>query len=453
MRKTASMLMTAVLALGLLAGCGSGSGDSGPQAAGDGGNAGGGSAGKQVTIKVDTWLSEETAHWSKIIPEFNKEYPDIKVDMNILAPHDDSHEAMKKLDLAAASGQQMDVVMINDSAGYSQRVKAGMLAPLDEFLQADDVNYDDEYKASTQINGHYYALPGRFLTWFVMLNKEKLDEAGLPVPTDWTWDDFIAYAKKLTKGEGPSKQYGTYFHNWMQYITLALVNDPNNNLILTPDGKLNIDNDRVRKSLDIINQVENVDKSAPSYADVISQKLAYRNQYFGGKAVMLPTGNWMITEAAGTDALPATFKTVFAPYPKYKKDDPNGQTVATIDYVGVAAHSEHRKEAYQFVRWFSTKGLLASKSMISAWTKADLSQMIDGLLSSAKNPDMVDKASLENVLKTTKAVKILVPPTYESEAEDRYTAEVEKYLLGKQDLETTLKNAEKAVQDVVNANK
>jgi multiple sugar transport system substrate-binding protein len=454
MNKTSRLLVALSLVLSLLAGCSSGN-QSGQNAAVSNGKDAGTSSAKQeqVTLKLYTWLSEDTAHWSKILPEFTKEYPNIKVDVNVLAAHDDSHEAMKKLDLAAASGEEMDIVMINDSSGYAQRVNAGMLMPLDDYLKADGINYDDEYKASTQINGKYYALPGRFLTWFVMLNKQKLDEAGLPVPTDWTWDDFITYAKKLTKGDGPSKQYGTYFHNWMQYITLALVNDPNNNSILTPDGKPNVDNDRVRKSLQIIQKIENEDKSAHSYADVISQKLAYRNEYFGGKAAMIPTGNWMITEAAGTDAVPATFTSVFAPYPKYSSGDKNGLTLATIDYVGVAANSKHKKEAYQFDRWFSTKGLLASGSMVSAWTKADLNQMIDGLLKNGKNPEKVDKASLLNVLNVSTAVKILAPPTYQSEAEARYTSEVEKFLLNKQDLETTIKNAQKAVQDVINSNK
>ncbi|MCZ8515472.1 extracellular solute-binding protein [Paenibacillus filicis] len=447
MKKTSALLLSSAMMVSLLAGCGG-------QPAEEQTNKGAANAG-QVNLKLYTWLSEDTAHWSKILPEFYKEYPNIKVDVNILATKDDAHEAMKKLDLAAASGQEMDVVMLNNSTGYSQRVNAGMLAPLDDYLKADGVTYDSEYKATTQINGKYYALPGRLLTWFVLLNKQKLDEAGLPVPKEWTWDEFMDYSKKLTKGEGPSKLYGTYFHapNWMQYITLANVNNPENNQIVSSDGKVNINTDRIRKSLQIANQVENVDKSAHSYADVISQKLTYRNEYFGGKAAMIPTGNWMITETAGTAAIPAKFVTAFAPYPKYSKDDPNGQTLATIDYVGVAASSKHPKEAYQFTRWFSTKGILAAENMISSWNKADLNKMIDGLLKTGTNPEMVDRTSLEYVMNSAKAVKIVAPPAYIVDAESRYTSEVEKYLLGKQDLETTITNAEKAVTDVVKTNK
>lgn len=446
MKKSGILLVVVLLIMMSLAGCGGNNSGNEAEDAGSPEN-------KQVTLKLSTWLSEDTAHWSEILPEFYKEYPNIKVDVNILAARDDAHEAMKKLDLAAASGQQLDVVMINSASGYAQRVSAGMLAPLDDYMKAEGINYDDEYKATTQINEKYYALPGRYLTWFVMLNKAKLDEAGLPVPTDWTWDDFMDYSRKLTQGEGPSKEYGTYFHTFIQYFTPALINDPVNNLILTENGEVNINNDRIRRSLEIINQLENVDASAPSYANVISQKLAYRTQYFSGKAAMIPTGNWMITEAAGTETTPVDFTTVFAPYPKLSSTDQKGQTLATVDYVGVAASSAHPEEAYQFTRWFSTKGLLASETMVSAWTKADLNQMIDGLLKNGNDPSLVDKESLVNTLSTEKAVKIIAPPTYQAEAEARYVSEVEKYLLGAQDLETTIVNAEKAVQEVVNSNK
>lgn len=45
----------------------------------------------------------------------------------------------------------------------------------------------------------------------VYLNKNAIDEAGLKVPTDWTWDEFQDYAKKLVKGGGTTKRYGAFY--------------------------------------------------------------------------------------------------------------------------------------------------------------------------------------------------------------------------------------------------
>jgi len=450
MKKALYIVMMLVLSFTIVVGCSSNT----PNSQTSNGNKQQGSeeGEKPVTLEFYTWLSEGTARWQEILPEFYKKYPNIRVNVNVLANNDDANEAMKKLDLAAASGQEMDVVMLNNSTGYVQRSKAGMLAPLEDYMTAEGINYDNIYTASTQIEGKYYALPGRLLTWFVMLNKEKLDEANLEIPKEWTWDEFMEYSRVLTKGEGPSKQYGTYLHNWAQYVMLAQVNNPENNTLLSADGlKPNINNDRIRQSLQITNQIQNVDKSAQSYANVISQKLGYRNEYFGGKAAIIPTGNWMITEAAGTDTFPATFTSVFAPYPKANADDENGWTLATIDYLGLAAKSKHPQEAYDFIRWMTTEGLLLGK-MIPAWVDADLDVVIDGLLEGKKSPEMVDKETLKYVLEISKTAGIVSPPSYGSEVQSRYISEIENFLLGQQDLETTITKAEKEIQDIINSN-
>lgn len=75
------------------------------------------------------------------------------------------------------------------------------------------------------------------------------------------------------------------------------------------NGLLNVDSFTVRKSLQIRNQAENIDKSAIPFSEAVSQKLAYRDVYFGKRVAMEATGNWMIGEAGGSDKIPATFKT------------------------------------------------------------------------------------------------------------------------------------------------
>ncbi|MDF2923112.1 MAG: transporter substrate-binding protein [Paenibacillaceae bacterium] len=86
--------------------------------------------------------------------------------------------------LLAASGDQMDVIMYSAAPDYAQRVGAGMLEPLDEYLKMDGLDPKAEFKIDTSVNGKYYALPGKMIEWLVLLNKDKLDQAKLPVPTD-----------------------------------------------------------------------------------------------------------------------------------------------------------------------------------------------------------------------------------------------------------------------------
>ncbi|TBL76023.1 ABC transporter substrate-binding protein [Paenibacillus thalictri] len=437
MKKSFKVIAGVLVASTALAGCGGQATDKGgTQGAAQGGTP---AASGPVTIKIHSWYTKDQMNLDTVVAAFNKKFPDIKVEYVGLSEKGDSNEAAQKLDLAAASGEAMDVIMLSNPPAYAQRVGVGMFAPLDDYLKKDNINYKDEYKADTALNGKYYALPGKVSQWFVLLNKDALDEAKLPVPTEWTWQDYQDYAKKLTKGEGAAKRYGAYFHNWKEFATLALANDPKNNYIVTADGSPNLDNDRERYSLQMRNQMENVDKTAVPYFDVISQKMNYRDVYFGGKAAMLPIGDWMIPETGGSATVTPKFKTVFAPYPKYQAGDENGLTNAGMDYIGIAQSSKNKDAAWKFIRWYSTEGIVEQGRALSGWTKADLNKNVEAILATAKAPDMVDKTSLLSTLKVGKPASIIVPPEFAAQAEKDFLAQVELFLTGKQDLEKTIK--------------
>ncbi|WP_082053274.1 ABC transporter substrate-binding protein [Gordoniibacillus kamchatkensis] len=451
MRKSLLMLSAIVLTAASLAGCGSNSGGGGQAAPA----AGGKDAGKEtpkapVTIKVQGWYTEAQGNWNATVEAYNKTHPNVKVVYESMSEKGDSQEGMKKLDLLAASGDQMDVVMYSSAPDFAQRVGAGILEPLDDYLKKDGVVVKDEYKIDPVVNGKYYALPGKTIEWLVLLNKDKLDAAKLPVPTEWTWNDYAEYAKKLTQGEGASKTYGSYFHTWKDYALLALNNDVDNPSYVKPDGSPNIDNPKVRFSLELRNKMENADKSSVPYFDVVSQKMNYRDVYYAGKAAMLVTGNWMVGELA----LNGKFKTAFAPYPKYDAKDPNGYTEVGADFLGIAASSKHKQEAYDFIRWYTTEGILTQGLFFSGWKKADISKNVEAILKAGK-PEvtaLIDRDSLLNTLKVNKATKLLVPPTYALQQEKEFTNQVELYLTGKQDLNKTIQTAQAKMEDIKKSN-
>lgn len=451
MRKWPLVLAATVLTTTALAGCGAGKETDNPQTGGA--PAAGGTDGKPVTIKLHSWYPEDQGNWSSMLAAFHQKYPNITVEHVALSEKGDANDAMKKLDLLAASGEPMDVVMFSNPAAMAQRVGVGMLEPLEPFMQKEGLKFADEYKVDTALDGKYFALPGKLIEWMILLNKDYLDEAGLPVPTEWTWTEFEEYAKKLSKGEGAQKRYGTYFHTWKEYATLHHANTPENGYIVNADGSQNIDNERVRASLDMRYRMESVDKTATPYFEVISQKLGYRDVYFGGKAAMLATGNWMVAEAGGSEKVPAKFKTVFAPYPKAAGQSESGYTSSGADYVAMAASSKNKDAAYTFMRWYTTEGMSAQGKFFSSWKKDDLDKAVEAILKNAKNPEMVDKDSLMNVLKNSKPVNLIVPPEYSLQQEKAYLAEVELLLTGKQDVATTIQKSVQKMNEIQAANK
>ncbi|MDQ6422785.1 extracellular solute-binding protein [Paenibacillus sp. LHD-117] len=414
-----------------------------------------------VTIQLHTFGNEATYNWAKTVAAFEEKYPNIKVNVNVLSEKGDTQEAIQKLDLAASSGEQMDVIMFSDPASYAQRVGLGMVAPLDEFIAAEGYKVNEDYKVDTTLNGKVYALPGKFNPWYVLLNKTDLDKAGLEVPTDWTWEDFATYAKTLTTGEGAGKHYGTYFHGpqnggWMEFMKLALANQPDNTEFLKEDGTMNFDNPLFRKTLELRVQMEKEDASATPYTDMLSQKLHYRNQFFNQAVSMIMIGSWMNTELGGTEQFPLNFDVAVAPIPKNDAADEGGYTMVTTDYVSVAESSKNKEAAYQFVRWYTTDGQIAQGKNIPAWNGVDQSQLesiIDIILSGTKNPEKVNKASLVNTLSNAKSSKIIPPVTYQSEMYKVINEEYEKLIYGQQDIDQVIAALNDRVQKIIDANK
>ncbi|TBL76581.1 ABC transporter substrate-binding protein [Paenibacillus thalictri] len=444
MKYWAYSLTSALLVTGLLSGCAGGNTQNGAQpASGDKGN--------QITLKLHFWYNEDQDNWKTVYSEFQKKYPNIKIEA-VTAGDNNAAEYLKRLDLAAASGDQIDLMMFSNATYYSQRVAAGIVEPLNEYIAKDGYKVPDEYYMDTTIGDKVFGLPAKKNIYFVMMNKKHLDEAGLLVPKDWTWDEFLDYSKKLTKGEGTNKRYGTYFHTFSQYYHLALSNQPDDYFLVKPDGKtLNIDNSLVRRSLEIRKQAEMVDKSATPYSETISQKLNYRPQYFNEKTSMIVTGDFMIPEAGGSDKVPANFQTVFAPYPKVNKTDPISSITAG-DIMAVSSKSKHKQEAYQFVRWYTTEGIQLQGKYIPAWKKADLNKVIDTLIASSKTPDKVDKASLMYTMTNSIPQKYNIPAAFNEELEKAYQKEIERFLLGETDVDTTIKNAVQKGQEIIKNN-
>lgn len=451
-KKWQAGLLAGTLLLGLLSGCGGAKeqtvqGESGQE-------------GNKINLRLYTYGTEEAYNWKETLAAYEAKTPGVTIELVQLSEKGDTQEAFKKLDLEAASSAQMDILMFSDPAGYAQRVALGMAEPLDEYIAKDGFSVEEDYKVDTRLDGKVYALPGKFNPWYVLLNKDHLKEAGLAVPTDWTWDDYADYAKKLTQGEGSAKRYGTYFHGpqgggWLEFLKLKMANQPQDTDFLKADGTSNLDNPTFRETLELRVRMEKEDQSSVPYTDMISQKLNYRTQFFNQSASMITIGSWMNTEIGGTDKVPLEFEVAVAPFPKNKEGDPTGLTPVTTDYVAVAAKSKHKEEAYKFVRWYTTEGQVVQGKNIPAWQgvkSEQVEKIIDTILAGTKSPEKVDKKSLIDTLVASKASAIVPPAPYQAEVYEAINEEYEKLILGNQDIDQTIRNSQERVNKIIESN-
>ncbi len=81
-------------------------------------------------------------------------------------------------------------------------------------------NYDltgfyPEIVENLTYDGQLVGLTDNFDTEVMYYNTDLFTKAGVAEPTDdWTWDDFVAAARKLTSGSGPTKVYGALYDSW-----------------------------------------------------------------------------------------------------------------------------------------------------------------------------------------------------------------------------------------------
>ena len=355
---------------------------------------------KEVTIKYYNWDNEaQEAATDGMLREFEAANPGIKVEHVVLVPGN-STEMLKKLDFLISSGDEVDVVQMPSTGAVIERATRGAFTPLNELYDKEGLKAEDEYSVNPAVDGKYYGMQYTSGYTYVLLNKNALDEAGLPVPKfGWTWDDYREYAKKLTKGEGVDKRYGTYFHTWELYM-----NGPAQTVMKDPyryqDGSTILSDPTYPYFFQLRKDMESVDKSAKPYADVLASKLNYRSEFFGGDAAMIMTGSFTIPDAGNLEQYPHDFVTAFAPVPlppknALPKEYEDGKYFVGGGSLAMGSTTKHKDEAFKLMRFMTTTDS-KNRQEFSGWKKADQTALLDRLI--GDNKDKYDVESLKYTL-------------------------------------------------------
>ena len=405
---------------------------------------------KDKIIKVYTWEASLKDQNQKVVNAFEAKNPGIKVDLQYPV-EDDNVLYTQKIDLMLLSGEVMDAVLESSVANCVNKVERKLYQPLDPFIKKEGINYNDVYSVNSKVGNSYYALPIDISPWFVMLNKSQLDEAGLQVPPmNWTWDDYRAYARKLTKGEGKDRIYGSYFHTFNNYGLMGVYSTKMDNAYYKQDGSLNFNDPNLKDWLKFRYDMENVDKTSVPLMDIKVSKLSYRSEYFSGKVSMMPIGSWMLAEIKDTTKWPHDFQTVFAPLPKWGKTGIEGRTFSDTKMFSIPTTAKNPKEAYRFIRYYTTQGAYIRAGGLTAEKKMDLKTIIPKIV--GDDPDkLYDMKSLYSTFKNPR-LELNTPitvPIYNSQINDLFINEMEKYLVSGETLDECISNLNILGNDIV----
>jgi multiple sugar transport system substrate-binding protein len=135
----------------------------------------------------------------KALEKFAAEHPNIIVEREEL-PHADF---WVKIPAEIAAGEGPDVIQLPYFEQAVTFAAKGMLEPLDSFIDGPNGMDRDDWLPEVLRYGVYggkvMILPITVMLNGLAYNKDMFDAAGVAYPTDeWTWDDMLAAAKKLT---------------------------------------------------------------------------------------------------------------------------------------------------------------------------------------------------------------------------------------------------------------
>lgn len=297
---------------------------------------------KRTVIQFASWGSKSEIEILKpILTAFEKNNPDIKVEF-VHIPQN----YFQKLHLLFASNLAPDVMLINNLY-LPVYAKAGRLYELNDLVI--DSDFFKKSIDALSYDGKLYAIPRDVSNLVIYYNKDIFDKYGVPYPKpDWTFDDFLKTAQKLTKdtnNDNKTDIWGISFEYAVMFYLPYLMSEGGG--ILSDDlNHIIINEPNSQKGLKFYMDLRDKYKVAPKESDSASATMA--QLFLQQKLAMHLSGRWLT--------------------PKYREDAkfnwdvmnfPRGDagSIVPMDASGwaMSKSSKHKPEAERLIKYLSSK--------------------------------------------------------------------------------------------------
>jgi multiple sugar transport system substrate-binding protein len=297
---------------------------------------------------------EEADARMRIVDEFGRRHPDIKVQTVLSGP-----DPMQQMSTFCSGGKCPDVLMAWELT-YAGLADRGVLLDLNPML-ARDAAFAAELRADSiaalyetfTFKGGQYALPEQWSGNFLFYNKTLFTDAGLRPPPDrwqqpWSFAEFLDTAAALTKRDSSGRvtQWG-FVDTWVPYYSAGLFGMNNGVPWCTPrenPARMNFGDPAFIDGVQFYTDLANTHKVAPKPADV--QSISTMDLFSSGRAAMALGGHWRYQTFSRAEGL--DFDVTVLP------SGPSGQGgMSNIGTTGlaIAASSTRKQQAWEFVKF------------------------------------------------------------------------------------------------------
>jgi multiple sugar transport system substrate-binding protein len=393
MKKYVSIILSLVLIIGLLAGCGNAAKEEPAPANTDNNETGNETETEgpilSGEITFSTWGSlEERKVNEEIIALFESKYPGTKVNLEYIP-----EEYTTKID-SMFLGKMAPDVIYGHPKYFVNWASQGLLMDLtDKFAETPELLDAEKFNVGLydafKYEGKHIATVNGADTLLVHYNKTLFDAAGVPLPTaDWTYEDLISAAKALTifDENGKPKQFGisigSGYANAETFIYAnggELFDDPN----FPKEVKIN--SPETVEALQLMHDLIYVHKAAPTAAD--SEVLG--GGFDSGKIAMIIDGVWSVVYRKDIKDFEWGFATIPA------KDGAPKRIPALYAGYAIAKTTKNPDLAWEFAKFMQSddaQKLLASSGLIT---------VINKKIASSDDVIDIEGAPIDHILRVT----------------------------------------------------
>ncbi len=312
---------------------------------------------KITEIKLALWDEVQKPIIQQSVDAFNKlNRTKIKVTINSTP----WSEFWTKLDATLPTNQATDVTWMN--VNVRKYAEGGVLEPLDKYIAADAfkmTQYVPGRVAAFKVADKQYALPKGMDAVFVAYNKAIFAKYGVPVPQkNWTWNDMRKTAAALAAAQTAAKKTNEY------PLVMELDAQPSWINFLNQDGAGFLSADKkttnlgTDKGIATIQSIRDLmeDKLMAPY-NVLSETKG-TDIFLAGNAGMVFIGSWKAA-VLEKSTLGAAKNIGLIQMPKRAE---NNYSVAGGLGYAIAAKSEHKNEAWTFIKYITGYQSMANEA-------------------------------------------------------------------------------------------
>ncbi len=345
-RKGVTILIAAAMVIGMLTGCkNSGDKSSTVSSETDSGSAGESGmetgAGNTKVKEVTVWHYFE--HEAEALEKIADEYNQLQDKIHITCTYVSREELMNQYTIGAVSGELPDIGMV-DSPDMASYISLGVFEDIDDELKEWgqlDKFYEGPLSSCMDAEGRLHGLPNNSNCLALLCNMDLLNKAGFENPPG-TWEEFFEVCKAVTDPDDSvygfamsaiGNEEGTF-----QYIPWLYAAGADITTLNSPEAA---------ESLDFLAKL--VKEGYMSKEVVNWSQGDALNAFAAGKAAMLESGTWQISQFDSGDVV-LNYNYKYAMLPKGKEY----ASVIGGENFGVCTGTDAKEECIDFLKYMMT---------------------------------------------------------------------------------------------------